>query len=269
MLTSLPMYDLEPLREATDAWWSCLARALRGCGFDPVPERLDRGDFGDRFAHWSAPDLLLSQTCGYPLTHDFADKVRLVATPCYDTPHTQGADYCSVVLVKQGDPADGLEALRGRRVAVNGFDSQSGFNALRALIAPLARDGRFFGATIETGRHHLSLEMVAQGDADLCAIDCVSYALMADTMPEAIAATRILTTTSHAPSLPYVTANERSDAEVSALQDALNNAVADPDSAAPRKRLRLTGFAMLERSSYDRIDAMEQQAIDQGYGVLA
>ena len=45
-----------------------------------------------------------------------------------------------------------LADLRGRRVALNADDSQSGRNALRAAVAPLAHDGRFFGGSILTGR---------------------------------------------------------------------------------------------------------------------
>jgi len=268
-IASLPMYDLEPLRETTDAWWSVIARSLRKQGFADVPETLDRGAFGDRFEHWSSPDLVLSQTCGYPLTHDFADRVRLVATPCYDAPHAKGSDYCSVVMVAEDSKARTLEDLRGGRVAVNGFDSQSGFNTLRAAVAPLARDGRFFGEVLETGRHHLSLQLVAEGKADICAVDCVSYALWRDTMPETIAGTRVLTTTELAPNLPYVTHIGRSDEEVAALQRGLNDAAVDPEALPLLKRLRLTGFALLPRSIYDRIDAMEQQARDQGYPDLA
>jgi len=268
MIASLPMYDLEPLREATDAWWRGLAAALRRQGFDGVPDRLDRGDFGDRFSHWTSPDLLLSQTCGYPLTHDFADKVRLVATPVYAVPHCAGPWYCSVVAVAEGSPATRLEELRGSRVAINGFDSQSGFNALRALVAPLAREGRFFGAVVETGHHAASLAAVARGEADVCAVDCVSHALWTRHQPEVVAGTRVLTLTVRVPGLPYVTHAARSDGEVVWMRAALVEATADPALAPVREALAIEGFAVVDRAAYDRIDAMEREAAALGYPEL-
>jgi hypothetical protein len=67
-IASLPMYDLPEIRTATDQWWKRLADALRQEGIDGVPDALWRGD--DYRMPWTHPDLLLSQTCGYPLTHE-------------------------------------------------------------------------------------------------------------------------------------------------------------------------------------------------------
>lgn len=268
-IASLPMYDLEPLREATDAWWRAIAVALRGHGFEGVPDALDRSETVDRYDHWSSPDLLLSQTCGYPLIHDFADRLRVVAVPLYDAPQCRGADSCSVVIVKEDSSVRSLEDLRGGRAAVNGFDSQSGCNAFRVAVAPLARDGRFFDEVIETGRHEFSMRMVAEGAADVCAVDCVTHALLSDTMAEAVAGTCVLTVTPHAPNLPYVTHIGRSEEEVRAMQIALLEAAEDPRTVAVRARLRLVGFTLLPQKVYERIESLERQAADMGYPELA
>ncbi len=268
-IASLPMYDLEPIREATDAWWSALSRTFGKHGLQDVPDRMDRGDFGDRLVHWSSPNLLLSQTCGYPLTHDFADKLRLVATPCYTAPYCEGATYRSVVLVHEDCQGQTIEDMRGATVAVNGYDSQSGFNALRALVAPHAEQGRFFAGVLETGRHHASMEAVVSGKADICAIDCATYALTLAHMPELATGTKPLTATDKAPSLPYVTHIGRSDKEVEALRAGLLEAAADSSLANVREQLMLGGFESLPRSAYDRIDTMEKEAIKAGYPELA
>ena len=267
-IASLPMYDLEPLREATDAWWRSVAASLRRHGFENAPGTLDRGGPVDHYQHWSSPDLLLSQTCGYPLIRTFADKLRVVAVPLYDAPQCRGAEYCSLVIVKEDSPARSLEDLRGGRAAINGFDSQSGCNAFRAAIARLARDGRFFDEVVETGRHELSMRRVAEGAADVCAVDCVTHALLSDTTAEAVAGTRVLTVTPRAPNLPYVTHIARSDEETRAMQMALLEAAEDPRTAAVRARLRLVGFALLPQKVYERIEAMERQAADLGYPEL-
>ena len=265
-LASLPMYDLEPLRDATDAWWEALAQAFGERGLDDVPVRLDRGD---RHDHWSSRDLLLSQTCGWPLVNAFAGHVRLLATPRYDVPCCRGSDYCSVILVRRTSPAAQLEDLRGLCAAVNGADSHSGYNALRATIAPLASAGSFFGDVRVSGSHRGSLAMVTQGTADVCAVDCVSFALMQDTMPDATDGVRVLATTRSAPALPYVTSAHRGDDEVGALREGLLAAASDPRLDGVRRRLRLKGFAILPLEAYDRIDAFVATARDRGYPEVA
>ncbi|MCY4609130.1 MAG: PhnD/SsuA/transferrin family substrate-binding protein [bacterium] len=266
VLASLPMYDLEPLRDATDAWWRALAQAFRERGLENVPVRLDRAD---RHDHWSSRDLLLSQTCGWPLVNAFAGRLRLLATPRYDVPCCQGSDYCSLILVRHTSRVAELDDLRGLRAAINGADSHSGYNALRATIAPLASAGTFFGDVLVSGSHQGSLAMVAQGTADVCAVDCVSFALMQETMPDATEGVRVLATTRCAPALPYVTAAQRGDDEVEALREGLLAAASDPRLDDVRRRLRLKGFAILPLEAYDRISAFVAMARDCGYPEVA
>ncbi len=265
-LASLPMYDHAELEDATDGWWQGLARAFRARGLAGVPAALARGS---RHDDWSAPDLLLSQTCGYPLVNAFAGRLRLVATPVYLVPHCRGASYRSLVLVADGSSVAALEGLRGARAVINARDSHSGFNALRAAVAPLSRGGRFFGVVVESGNHLESLLMVKRGEADVCAVDCVSHALWQDTMPAAVAGVRVLATTAHAPGLPYVTAAGRGESEVEALRRGLLDAVADPELAAARRRLRIGGFEVLPLAAYDRIHAFERLARRHGYEDIA
>lgn len=175
-LVSYPMYAAAP--GAVDGFWQGLRGHLLEAGFGDVEAGLSQPD--DLMAHWMAPDLLLSQTCGYPLTHALAGRVQLVGTPCYDAPGCAGPLYSSVFVVRAGDPARQLADLRGRRVAFNSRDSQSGANCLREAVSPLAEDGRFFSRAIESGAHRRSLRLVQDEDADIAAVDCVTYALASD-----------------------------------------------------------------------------------------
>ena len=214
-LATLNMYALPVLQPEFEAFWAGLATACRAEGLEAVPERLSWS--GDTLAAWLDPDLFIAQTCGYPLTHALAGRVRLVATPCYRVAGAVGPTYRSVVLVREDDPARDLEGLRGRRVAYNGSDSQSGYSAPRLLFAPLARQGRFFGAALESGTHLASAAMVRAGEADCCAMDGVCYALCLKAAPKAVAALRVLAETQDAPNLPFITSLRRSDAEVAAI----------------------------------------------------
>ncbi len=266
-VASLPMYDLPELRAATDAWWQGLAGAFRREGIADVPDCLDRRQSYQDV--WLARDLLFSQACGYPLTHALAGRVTLVATPCYAAEGCETASYCSVVIVGADNPAGAIGDLRGARCAINAPDSQSGCNALRALVAPLAARGRFFGSVTVSGGHAASIALVAAGEADVSAVDCVTHALLSRHRPSALAGTRILCPTPSAPGLPYITREGADGDLLQRLRAGLERAFADPELAAARDALILENVATLPLSAYDRIRQMEDAAMAAGYREVA
>jgi ABC-type phosphate/phosphonate transport system substrate-binding protein len=266
MVASLPMYDLPELAAATDAWWRGLHRHLTAAGIAGLPKQ--RTVPQDVHAHWLDERLLFSQTCGYPLTHALAGGVQLVAAPRYSAPGCAGATYVSWVLVRTGDRIAELAELRGKRVAFNSTDSQSGYNALRALVAPLATEGRFFSAALESGAHRRSMAMVQSGEADLAAVDCVSFALIARAAPEEVKGLKVLCATAAASNLPYVTSPATGPQGLEQLRRGLANAHADPALAACRRALMLDGFEIVPLEAYAVISAMEQAAVTAGYPEL-
>jgi ABC-type phosphate/phosphonate transport system substrate-binding protein len=264
---SLPMYDLPEVRPAQAALWAGLARHLTREGVAEVPAALAHDQ--PVAALWSRPDLLLSQCCGYDLVNAFAGTLRPLATPCYDAPGCAGPRYLSIVVVAEDSTARGLEDLRGAVCAINSRQSHSDMNALRALIAPLGRDGRFFRAVELSGAHSASLAMVARGEADVAAIDCVVHALLARQRPTALAGTRPLVHTASAVAPPFVTHARASSEVVGRLQSALVQAFADSALAAALEDLLLAGIEILPRAAYVRIKAFERYAARHGYPVLA
>src|SRR5689334_15826049 len=155
MFASLGMYDLPELTAVTDAWWHGLSRHFSAQGFRDLPTSLNRA--GDPVDRLKADGLIFAQTCGFPLTHRLKDHVQLLATPRYAVPGCAGATYVSWIVVRRDDPAKTVADLRGKRVAYNDDGSQSGYNTLRGLIAPLAVGGKFFAAAIESGAHRSSM----------------------------------------------------------------------------------------------------------------
>jgi ABC-type phosphate/phosphonate transport system substrate-binding protein len=256
------MYAAAP--GAIDGFWQGLRRHLREAGFADVEEGLSQPD--DLMAHWTRPDLLLSQTCGYPLTHALAGRVQLVGTLGYEAPGCEGALYSSVFVVRADDPGERLADFRGRRVAFNSRDSQSGTNCLRHAVAPLAEGGRFFGTAIESGAHRRSMRLVKDGVADIAAVDAVTYALATDAgLTDGL---RILTFSERAPGLPLVTAADTAPEAVARLRQAVAAASADPALASARAGMRLSSFEVLPLAAYDVIPAMEREAVAAGYPEL-
>jgi len=265
-LASLPMYDLPELTGATDAWWAGLAKAFRQAGIAEVPSALCRPD---DTALWHDPTLLFSQTCGYPLTHELKSVVQPVATPAYAAPGCQGAGYASVIVVRDDDPAQDVAQLRDRNCAVNALGSQSGYNVLRRLIAPLAVAGRFFSNVVVSGGHAASLAAVVGREADVAAVDCVTFELLSRCRPAAVQALRVLTTTQPVPGLPYVTRAGGDDALLRRLRDGLFAALANPSLAAARGELLIAGAEVLSLEDYGCLDRMEAEAVAGGYPKIA
>jgi ABC-type phosphate/phosphonate transport system substrate-binding protein len=265
MFASLPMYPI--YRADVEAFWRAIAADLRGQGVPDVPDHLQWPD--DILAEMRRPDLLLGQTCGYPLVTLLKDAVRVVGAFRYTTPGCDGARYSSVVIARVDETAADIAGFRGRRVAYNSTDSQSGYNSLRALVAPLAVDGRFFGASLETGAHHASMRAVAEGRADVAAIDCVSFAQIAAIEPMFAAKLKVVGHTPSAPGLPLITHSEASDDDIAALRGALGRVATDPSLTDIRSRLLIAGFEPLDDAPYADIIAMETGASTAGYPTLS
>ena len=264
---SLPMYDWPEVRDATDAWWAALAKALTSEGIANVPPKMIHDVAGDEL--WAAPGLLFSQTCGYPLTHDWAGRLQPVATPHYAAEGCRGPDYCSFLVVRRADGVSSVEDLRGRTAAYNDPASQSGYSALRSVIAPKARDGVFFGTVIQSGGHLLSLEAVRAGDADVCAVDAVVWTLARRHRPALADPLVAVDVSPMAPGLPFVTRPDIDTGTVTRMRAALESAFADPSLADIRETLLLDGASVLDQAHYERIVELEHEAARQGYPVLA
>lgn len=258
------MYDMPEVAGALDTLWSALARKL--ADDDGAPAGLVHDAALESL--WSDEALFLSQCCGYDLVNRYAGILRPLVTPRFTAPGCQGTEYCSQIVVGEGTALGDLAEARGGVCAVNGFESHSGMNALRALVAPLHRGGRFFSRVTVCGTHVESLAAVARRDADICAIDCVSHALLARHRPNALAGTRILCQSARAPSTPLVTRIDRGEAFAARLQTALLQVLGDPALGDACRELFIAGGVALPASAYERISEFEREASVQGYPEL-
>jgi len=95
-VAALPMYNVTPA--LADDWRVLLDRVhrrlrlwleARGDTLAVVDPETPLDEF------WLREDLLLSQTCGYPLVKALAGRVQLVATPVFSVDGCAGGDYRS------------------------------------------------------------------------------------------------------------------------------------------------------------------------------
>ncbi len=260
------MYDFDEVRGAHGILWSGVARKLQTAGVEGVPAALDRS----RGVHelWTDPGLLLSQCCGADLVGRYAGTLALVATPLYSAPGCDGCLYSSVVLVAEDSPATEISDLHNAVCVVNSRESHSGANALRALVAPLSRGGRFFSRVVTSGSHPASVAVVARGEADVAAIDCVTYALLERYRPPLLEGTRRLCDTASAPGIPFVTRVGSAPDRIRQLQSALLEAFEEPEVRATGAAVFIDGVEILPLSAYDRIIEFQRLAAAQGYPEL-
>lgn len=261
-LAVLPMYDWPEITAQTDLFWESLRDRLAEAGFS-APGRLDR-EIGAEAA-WSDPNLLIGQTCGLPFVSRLKGRVKLIGAPSYALKGCPPGHYCSVIVVSKENAAEKIGDLRGAQVAFNTEGSQSGYAALLHAVAPHAADGRFFAKRIRAGSHRESIRTVARGQADVAAIDAVSWelALRHEGAAERL---RVLSTTPPTPGLPFIT-SWRDDEEVQRIADAAEAAIAGLD-ALTAGALLMNGFVRFGEDAYDLLKARVGEAVSAGYARL-
>ncbi len=262
-LASLPWYDLSEIRAATDALWGRFAQNLRRHGVRDVPAMLNREAHYEQ--QWSSPDFLFGQACGYDVLLAYPQHLQVVATPHYLAAGCRRCEYSSFVVVRDDAACETLADLRGARCVINTLSSHSGMNILRAMVAPLHCRGRFFSFVQTSGSHEASLAMLMRCEADVAAIDCVTYALLERHRPRSWAGTRVLCQTQHVPAPPFVTAARTSPHVLQRLRRALLETLADPRLASVKEDLLLDDVDFLPLSAYRPIADLEEAARGHDY----
>jgi len=248
----------EPVREANERW-------LKG-----ILERLGitrrNADALPLMDLWLSPHLLLTQTCGYPLMTALRGQVRVVGRPRYEWPDSTGGNHCSLLLSRADDPRRSLPEFLGSRGVINGEDSNSGMNLLRQRLAPLHRDGQFFARVDISGSHRESLRWLRESQADLAAIDSVTFAYLTRYAEEEVAGLRVVERSALSPTLPYITVGTATDEHVETLRQVMNQALRDlPDVV---EVLGLQEVLPAAESDYQVILDYQREAEGVGFGRL-
>ncbi|RON06486.1 phosphate ABC transporter substrate-binding protein [Pseudomonas brassicacearum] len=248
----------EPIRLANERW---LERIVERLG----ATRLSAEDLSLREL-WLAPQLLLTQTCGYPLMTALRGQVRVIGRPRYELPDSSAGSHCSVLLTRADEPRRTLPALLGCRAVINGEDSNSGMNLLRHRIAPLQRNGQFFSSVEVSGSHRESLCWLRDGRADLAAIDSVTFAYLARHAPQEVEGLQVVARSAFSPTLPYIGVASLTDAQVEHLREVMNQALSElPDVAETQG---LNEVLPATESDYQIILDYQQEAEELGFGRL-
>ena len=172
------MYDWPEVRPSWDRLWA-LARDILRARDIPAPDMLAHVE--DYQPIWTNPDLIVGQTCGWPFVSRLSDQVVPIARFDFALPDLAPGQYQSVFLTRQPHRFETLLEIgnwireEAPVIAVNDLNSQSGYRVF----------GECFDQDFEipseglvlSGSHRNSIRMLASSQADLCAVDAVTWRL--------------------------------------------------------------------------------------------
>ncbi|MDX8459735.1 phosphate/phosphite/phosphonate ABC transporter substrate-binding protein [Mesorhizobium humile] len=258
-VAALPMYDWPEMRGEVDAQWARLRDAFRQRGID-APDAVVRSnrelpavpggildDVGKPIAPdpatlppdeldfhqlWLSPALLFGQTCWGPMELGLTQHVQVISQPSYDVYEGGQGELYSSALVMAADggpsvvaPGDGkavipLDLIRGKRFTFNNPDSMSGLIGLTRDLEAMGESLDIFASRSESGGHRSSIVAVAEGRADVAAIDCESWAL-AQRFEPAAKGVKVVGWTARRKGLPYITARTTPEKIITAMREAV------------------------------------------------
>ena len=238
MIASLPMYARASNRDAHDAFWVLVRNGLRDRGI-AAPDTLDHDI--NHMDSWAHTDLVLGQICNLPYRVVFRDRVTLIGAAHYGLPDCAPGYYYSHIVVRADETRTDL---RGLRFACNELLSHSGYGA--AHIWAAARGFRF-SAPLVLGSHHAVIAAIADGYADIAAIDAQTWWMEAQENPQ-VPRLRIIGQTPASAGQSFMTRGGQDPAPYfAAIHDAITAL-----SPADRQSLNLRGIIRLPQSAYDQ-----------------
>jgi ABC-type phosphate/phosphonate transport system substrate-binding protein len=240
MLAAFPMYTFPHNAAAHDRLWALIRDGLRGRGL-AAPDALDTTT--SHMDGWADPALCLSQICSLPHRALFTGKVTLIAACDYGAPGDAPGFYHSVFVVRKDDPAQDIVAAARYPMAINEPLSCSGWGA---PVQTARAQGLTLNPAMRTGSHAASVRAVVAGQADLAAIDCISFRNLQIALPE-MAAVRVIGRTHATPGMTFVTRAGQDPAPYRAAISAAITALDPKDQAI----LGLRGIVVLPEIHYD------------------
>lgn len=239
MIASLMMYAHPALKGPQGRYWGLIRDAMAARDIDSPAEL---SNDADAMKVWRDPDLVLSQTCGMPYRLWLKDDVQLVGTPNYGVTGCPPGYYASPIVVRADDPRTQLDDFRTARLAFNQSHSQSGWASIYNHLQPR---GWWFSDRHQSHGHASSARAVAEGKADIAALDAVSWRIM-QAYEGFAKKLRVLEWTAPTPGLPYITGP---DTDADAVFDAVTTAL-DGLAETDRAALGIKGLVRIPKADY-------------------
>ncbi|MEO6565617.1 MAG: PhnD/SsuA/transferrin family substrate-binding protein [Casimicrobiaceae bacterium] len=268
MFANARMYSINA---ATAAAWRTLLqwvvdRAQVACEVIDYPPPQPLADL------WGRSDMGCAFMCGYPYARS-KPRPLLLAAPVPKLERCSGEPiYWTDIVVRADSPIRDVAGAFGHRFAFTAEDSQSGWHAPRALLAPFAQDhgGPLFSEVVGPLRTpRRVVEAVIAGDTDVGPLDSYAHALLRMTEPELAGGLRVIASTSPTAIPTFVAAVSTPPADVRRITEALLAVHESAWLAPARATLCLERFARVPPGRYDALLVAAQQADSLGYPKFA
>lgn len=249
------LYDVT--RAKADAWHEVFEEAGRLAGIElrildwPAPASL--GDL------WQKPDLGLTFLCGRPYLQAGA-RHQIIGAPLGPDSGTEAA-YCTLLLARSSSLWTCVEDSFGSRLGHMPAHSQSGYNALRFLLAPYAGGGRLYASHTELETPAACLNALCDGSVDVIPMDSYFYSLLVSSSSRW---KDELTVLGRSPltAMPFLAASPGLDSGVvTALRGALESWSRSSCGEELRRELCMKGFSLPIPSDYAVLAEQEAAAL--------
>lgn len=268
LVTSFRMYEATP--RARSGWRALFGRVFEetGAGVSIVEHAFPRSID----SLWREPGLCCAFMCGWPFAR--SDRgMQAIAAPVPSPSRYAGLPrYRSEFLVRDDRGFASLEDTFGRRIGWMAEDSQSGFNAPRALLARyvtaarcvLYRESR--GPLVTPAR---TLDALRSDEVDVVALDGYFLDLVRAHEPQRLQGVRTLAETPWTP-IPLLVAAPGVDPALVARLRAHLLALHEVPAYRPLlDEVLLARFAAADVSRYLALDDLARFAAARGYGAIA
>ncbi|MET0203904.1 MAG: PhnD/SsuA/transferrin family substrate-binding protein [Casimicrobiaceae bacterium] len=238
------MYSLNAPADA--AWravleWVADRAAIDAVVIDyPAPQPLP--------ALWTRDDLACALMCGYPFSRAAPQPIPLAAPVPSPEAYRNQPRYWTCIVARNDSGIHTLRDILACRMAYTTPDSQSGYQALRALVADAPHPFASMIGPLVTPRR--VVEAVLAGDADAGPVDSYALDLMRLHDPQLIAPLNVVATTLPTP-IPLLVASPGVPArDVARLRRALTEVEDEAALARARAALLLRRFAAVDARAY-------------------
>ena len=231
------MYDLPEVVGHTNAMWTAI-----GSRIPNAPKWLTRPSTRQEMqALWRHPELVLGQTCGWPLVTELSDLVKsgalnVVGTFWYHT-SPEGGYYAAHDVT-----AWPSRSVSEPRSAVNSYDSLSGW------VSHAYRNTEAITSVLLTGSHVETIRAIREDRADVGSIDSVTYDLLRKHRPSELEGVSVSDGGLKVPCLPLI-----STRRVEEIREAIVDAFVQPELAVHLNELLIFDFVPLDASDYEHL----------------
>ena len=238
-ISSLEMYNRAETQKAHQELYQNIVKELKIRGIEAPPVLSKNRESID---FWSSNELFLSQTCGLPYRLFLHNKVTLVGTPDYGLKGFKPGHYASVIIVRKEDKITSLTDFSSSIFAYNDILSQSGWAAPQKYFKELKIN---IDKIKLSGSHRASAKLVSEGQADIAAIDAISFKLIKE-YDNFSSNLSIIAQTKSTPGLPIIA---HKNANQTLFFDSIETAI-DQLQPPTKKILHLKGIVKTRKSDY-------------------